>query len=72
MANDKKEATKKKPTQLWTLYETKGDVVSRKKPFCPKCKEKTFLGVHKDRKHCGKCGYIEVQKETPQNTKKDE
>jgi small subunit ribosomal protein S27Ae len=28
-----------------------------KKSFCPKCGEGVRLAEHKDRFHCGKCGY---------------
>lgn len=28
-----------------------------KKQACPKCGEGYFLAEHKDRMHCGKCGY---------------
>jgi len=31
----------------------------RKKKACPKCGPGTALGEHKDRWHCGKCGYYE-------------
>lgn len=32
---------------------------AEKNPFCPKCGKGVFMGVHKDRKVCGKCGYTE-------------
>jgi len=28
-------------------------------PFCPKCGPGIFLAAHKDRRTCGKCGYME-------------
>tara|TARA_B100000029_G_scaffold291457_1_gene285019 strand:+ start:34834 stop:35025 length:192 start_codon:yes stop_codon:yes gene_type:complete len=39
-----------------------GEIVGRKdgefeKKFCPECGPGVFLGVHSDRKVCGKCGY---------------
>jgi len=46
-----------KNIKAWECYEVKGDKVNRKKESCPKCGEGTFLGVHKDRKTCGKCKY---------------
>lgn len=39
------------------IYQIKKDKVERKNPACPKCGEGVFLAEHKDRYHCGKCGY---------------
>jgi small subunit ribosomal protein S27Ae len=47
------------------LYEIKDDKIIRKRRNCPKCGDGTFLGKHKNRESCGKCGYTEF-------TKKDE
>lgn len=33
-----------------------------KKRACPKCGQGTALAEHKDRLHCGKCGYSESKK----------
>jgi small subunit ribosomal protein S27Ae len=41
------------------LYDIKGEKLDRKRKFCPKC-EGAFLAQHKDRFHCGKCGYTEM------------
>lgn len=30
-----------------------------KKKICPKCGPGVFMAEHKDRWHCGKCGYME-------------
>ena len=51
----KKEKKKKPATQVWKLYE--GD--KRKNKTCPKCGPGIFLAEHKDRRSCGKCGYME-------------
>ena len=40
-------------------YEVSGDSISRKRKTCPKCGAGVFLGEHKDRLTCGKCGYME-------------
>ena len=29
---------------------------------CPKCGPGVFLAEHKDRRVCGKCGYVEMKK----------
>lgn len=64
MADDKKPAAaapqkKKKPLQLFKLFEKKGESVSRKNKFCPKCGQGFIMAQHKDRVNCGKCGYTE-------------
>ena len=61
----KKQPTKKKPTQLWKLYQVHDNTLTRKSAFCPKCGPGTFLGVHKNRKQCGKCNYAEIQTQKP-------
>ncbi|MFQ6009821.1 MAG: 30S ribosomal protein S27ae [Candidatus Aenigmatarchaeota archaeon] len=62
----KKERKGKKPrskskhrkSQKWKKYK---DGKPQGK-FCPRCGPGVFVGVHKDRVACGKCGYAEVQK----------
>jgi ubiquitin-small subunit ribosomal protein S27Ae len=49
---------KKKTRQLWKLYEVKGDKLIRKNRFSPKSPG-DFLAEHKDRRTCGKTGYME-------------
>lgn len=39
-------------------YKTEGTKLIRSKT-CSKCGPATFLGEHKDRFLCGKCGYME-------------
>lgn len=41
------------------LYSVKGDTLTRTHKSCPKCGPGTFLAEHKDRRSCGKCGYME-------------
>ena len=54
------EAEKKKiHSERWKHYKIEGDKVSRTNPTCPKCGPGMFLAVHKDRKTCGKCNYME-------------
>ena len=54
----KKEGGKHAVMQIWTKYK---DGKNQGK-WCPRCGAGTFLGVHKDRAHCGKCGYTEIKK----------
>ncbi len=58
----KKKSNPKKPTQRWKLYKATGDKAERNNDFCPKCGPGTFMGKHKDRVVCGKCGYSEFNK----------
>ena len=61
MADEKKAPEKKKATSKATCYEVKGNSLSRKNKFCPKCGPGIFLAAHKDRVQCGRCGYMEKQ-----------
>ena len=45
-------------------YEVSGDSLKRISKSCPKCGTGFFMAAHKDRRSCGKCGYMEkVKKE---------
>lgn len=50
---------KHKPIQQWKMYK---DGKPEKK-CCPRCGLGTFIAEHKDRIHCGKCGYAEIKRE---------
>ena len=59
----------KTPSKKFEKYEVSNNKLNRKQT-CPKCGSGTFLAVHKDRKHCGKCAYTvfetqEHKKEAP-------
>ena len=59
MAEEKKVKIKKKKTsKVWDNYEAKGEL-KRKNQSCPKCGAGVFMGNHKGRVACGKCGYTE-------------
>ena len=56
---------KKKPgksTSKYAKYEIVGGKLQRKGRTCPKCGPAVFMGEHKDRFTCGKCGYMEKKK----------
>lgn len=55
----KKEVKNKNPSKKYEKYEVSGDTLKRKQSFCPKCGPGVFMAAHKDRKTCGKCGYME-------------
>ncbi|GEM_PF-391537 len=40
-------------------YKVENGKVIRLKRECPKCGPGVFMAEHKDRRHCGKCGYTE-------------
>ncbi len=42
-----------------SFYQIDGDKLVRLRRACPKCGPGTFLGKHKDREACGKCGFTE-------------
>ena len=44
------------PQAKHTKYSVEGDTLVRKGIFCPICGPGVFLGIHNDRKVCGKCG----------------
>jgi small subunit ribosomal protein S27Ae len=45
-----------------TKYVIEGDSLTRKGEFCPVCGPGVFLGIHSDRKVCGKCGLSDPPK----------
>ena len=62
MAKKKKERKNKKPSNKWKKYTVENGKIVRKGRTCPKCGPGVFLAEHKDRWHCGKCGYTEFKK----------
>ena len=58
----KKPAEKKKGAVVgrYQLYEKEGSSVKAKNRSCPKCGPGFFMGNHKNRIVCGKCGYTEM------------
>ncbi|MFH0987176.1 MAG: 30S ribosomal protein S27ae [Candidatus Micrarchaeota archaeon] len=55
MAKDKSKKTVR--SNKSDAYEVKGGKITVKKQECPKCGSCVFLADHKNRAHCGKCGY---------------
>jgi len=54
-------AKKGKSYQIHKAYKIEGGKLIRKGGLCPKC-EGSLLALHKDRKSCGRCGYMEKLK----------
>lgn len=63
-AKDKKgskgKAKNKVPSKRWTKVKI-SDGKTVKGKTCPKCGPSIYLGEHKNRLHCGKCGYTEFR-----------
>lgn len=57
-----KKDSKKNNSKKGDYYKVSGDSIECQRQNCPKCGPGTFLGKHKDRVSCGKCGYTEFQK----------
>lgn len=45
--------------EIWNLYDVKDGKVKRKNKWSPKAGEGYFLAEHKNRRTCGKTGYME-------------
>ena len=56
----KGQKAKKEGKKLSALYDLSSGKVVRKNRCCPKCGPGMFLGKHKNRVVCGKCGYVEM------------
>lgn len=69
MAKQKKSVRKgkkkRKPgvsTQKFKFYKVVEGKIEKLKRECPKCGAGIFMAEHKDRFHCGKCGFSEFKK----------
>ena len=49
-------------TTVWKYYKVEAETVKRLKRECPRCGKGVFMGEHKDRVACGRCGYTEFKK----------
>ena len=52
---------KHKVTKKSEYYKIEGDKLVKTRKECPKCGPGVFMAEHKDRYHCGKCGYTEFK-----------
>jgi len=59
MAEKKEKAAKSRKSSVYKWGEGK---LTRSRQHCPKCGAGVFLGQHKDRSSCGRCGYTEFSK----------
>jgi len=68
-----KHKKKKEPLAVLKYYEIDGNgTVKRLRKDCPQdvCGAGIFMAIHKDRQHCGKCGYTLLNK--PREEEKEE
>lgn len=59
------------------FFKIENNEITRNRRHCPKCGPGVFLGEHKDRFSCGKCGYTEFKtsgkkEEKPKKEEKSE
>ena len=52
----------RRPSKLYTLYRISGGKFEKRPSYCPKCGKGVAMGIHKDRRVCGKCSYTEFQR----------
>ncbi len=48
-------------TSVWKYYKFEGQTIKKLKRECPRCGKGVFMGEHKDRVACGRCGYTEFR-----------
>lgn len=58
----KKKRKPAKSTNKYSKYKIEGETLKRLGRACPKCGPAVFMGEHKDRFSCGRCGYMEKRK----------
>ena len=54
-----KKGKKGSSPSIASYYKVDGDKASKTKKVCSRCGKGTFMGQHKDRHTCGKCGLTE-------------
>ncbi|MBN1328977.1 MAG: 30S ribosomal protein S27ae [Candidatus Heimdallarchaeota archaeon] len=60
MSKSKGKSKEPKTQQVWKYYQVEKTGIKRIKKECPRCKG-SFLAEHKNRRHCGTCGYTEFK-----------
>jgi ubiquitin-small subunit ribosomal protein S27Ae len=53
----------RKESPIYKFFPVKQDKVERLRKECPRCGRGVYLGEHKDRLTCGKCGYTSFKKQ---------
>lgn len=57
------------PGEASKFYTIEGNKLVRSHKACPKCGPGVFLAQHKDRSHCGRCGFMEKVERAPKAQK---
>ena len=57
----KKTTSEKKSVKRSAYYTVSGNTAKATRKYCPNCGPGVFLGEHKDRVSCGKCGHTEFK-----------
>jgi small subunit ribosomal protein S27Ae len=57
------------PGEASKFYTIEGNKLVRSHKACPKCGPGVFLAQHKDRAHCGRCGFMEKVERAPKPQK---
>lgn len=53
----KKQLKNKRQSKVWEKYRVEGEKLIRAR-YCQRCGAGSFMGEHKDRFYCGKCGMV--------------
>ncbi|HPY59957.1 MAG TPA: 30S ribosomal protein S27ae [Methanospirillum sp.] len=54
--------TEKAAVKRSAYFKVEGKSAVAQRRYCPRCGPGVFMGEHKDRVSCGKCGYTEFKK----------
>jgi small subunit ribosomal protein S27Ae len=54
--------TKSIPSKKYNAYKVEDGKIVRTKKMCVKCGQGVYMAEHKDRYHCGSCGYTLFKK----------
>ncbi|MFA5332884.1 MAG: 30S ribosomal protein S27ae [Candidatus Nanoarchaeia archaeon] len=54
--------TKSTPSKKYNAYKVEDGKIVRTKKICVKCGQGVYMAEHKDRYHCGSCGYTLFKK----------
>lgn len=57
----KKEKKKTISTKKSSYFSVESGSVKKERKSCPKCGPGVFMAQHKNRSHCGKCGFAEFK-----------
>jgi small subunit ribosomal protein S27Ae len=56
---ERKPKKKRVSPKVYKFYNISNGKLERLRRECPRCGRGVFMAMHKDRLHCGKCGYTE-------------